>query len=44
MENETRLKLAGIGLAGLVGVILNMVLFWNSPQADPVLCADEAQI
>ncbi|MEW6709608.1 MAG: uracil-xanthine permease family protein [Candidatus Riflebacteria bacterium] len=39
-----QLKLAGIGLAGLVGVILNMVLFWNSPQADPAVCADEAQI
>lgn len=26
-----QLKLAGIGLAGIVGVILNFVLFWNKP-------------
>lgn len=27
-----QLKLAGIGLAGMVGVILNLVLFWNESE------------
>lgn len=33
-----QLKLAGIGLAGMVGVILNLVLFYNGPAAALAEC------
>jgi uracil permease len=36
-----QLKLAGIGLAGLVGVILNLVLFYKSPAAGLAECVGD---
>lgn len=39
-----QLKLAGIGLAGLVGVILNLVLFYNRPAASLAECIADAPV